>query len=181
MEANSSDSFSMHDIMENASADLPGADRAVLSIIIPNLVLPLLKTRSPQSRKQTEADCLEGVSNMPFEADTLDRIDALYDMGRDFLESEQVHGAAAEFEFDVCKFDKWRRKVNDLLFSLGGCEDLYYQRFSKEVTKSHIKHLEEGLRILSAVRDDVSSDMRHIAAGAGGDAASHRRPSVSYH
>ncbi len=118
---------------------------------------------------------------MASEINTLDRLDALYDMGRDFLEGEQVHGAAAEFEFDVCKFDKWRRKVNDLLFSIGGCEDLYYQRFSKGVTKPHIKHLEEGLRILSAVRDDVASATRRSAGPRKRTSSRSGRPSVSYH
>ena len=117
---------------------------------------------------------------MAFEINTLDRIDGLYDMGRDFLEGEQVHGAAAEFEFDVCKFDKWRRKVNDLLFSLGGCEDPYYQRFSKDVTEPHIKHLEEGLRILSAVRDEVASLMRKHPVSGEGEGRESGRPSVSY-
>ncbi|MDQ7785856.1 MAG: hypothetical protein RDU20_23445 [Desulfomonilaceae bacterium] len=118
---------------------------------------------------------------MAYEINTLDRIDALYDMGRNFVEGEQVHGAAAEFEFDVCKFDQWRRKVNDLLFSLGGCEDLYYQRFSKDVTKPHIRHLEEGLRILSAVRDDVASTTTGQPGTGKGTARGSRRPSVSYH
>jgi hypothetical protein len=118
---------------------------------------------------------------MAYEINTLDRIDALYDMGRDFVEGEQVHGAAAEFEFDVCKFDNWRRKVNDLLFSLGGCEDLYYQRFSKDVTKPHIRHLEEGLRILSAVRDDIASLVRKHPGSGEGTGRGSGRSSVSYH
>lgn len=118
---------------------------------------------------------------MALEIDTLDRLDALYDMGRNFVEGEQVHGAAAEFEFDVCKFDQWRRKVNDLLYSIGGCEDLYYQRFSKDVTKPHIRHLEEGLRILAAVRDDVASAMKRLQSAGEGRSGESGRPCVSYH
>ena len=86
----------------------------------------------------------------------LETIDALHDRGRYFVERPYEHGASVESVFDRCQFDKWRRQVNDLLFMIGGCEDLYYQRFSKEVTRPHIKDLEAGLRILAAVRDDVS-------------------------
>jgi hypothetical protein len=107
----------------------------------------------------------------------LEKIDALYDMGRDFVERAQIHGAAVEYEFDDCAFDRWRRKVNDLLYTLGGCEDLYYQRFSKEVISPRIKELEEGLRILSAVRDEVASSH----AGMQGRREEVGRLSVSYH
>jgi len=107
----------------------------------------------------------------------IEKIDALYDMGRDFVEREQTHGSAMEYEFDECSFDKWRHKVNDLLYTLGGCEDLYYQRFSKEVVRPRIKELEEGLRILSAVRDEIAS--RH--ARMHGKREEGARLSVSFH
>jgi hypothetical protein len=104
------------------------------------------------------------VNIMIFDETTADKIDALYDSGRAFVERNRIHGVSIEYEFDTCAFEEWRRKVNDLLFSMGGCEDLYYQRFSKEVTRPHVKDLEEGLRILSATRDDVD---RAIAQQAG--------------
>jgi hypothetical protein len=101
-------------------------------------------------------------------------------MAREFVERDQLHGIAVEYEFNACVFDQWRRKVNDLLYSLGGCEDIYYQRFSKDVIQPRVKDLEEGLRILSAVRDDVARAVQkqmgglHVADGTG-------RLSVSYH
>jgi hypothetical protein len=118
---------------------------------------------------------------MIFDKTTVDKIDALYDMGRAFVERDQIHGVAVEYEFDTCAFDGWRRKVNDLLFSMGGCEDLYYQRFSKDVTRPHVKDLEEGLRILNAARDDVD---RAISAQKTGTRCGDKgctRMSVSYH
>ena len=77
-------------------------------------------------------------------------------MAREFVERDQIHGIAVEYEFNACVFDQWRRRVNDLLYSLGGCDDIYYQRFSKDVVQPRVKDLEQGLRILSAVRDDVA-------------------------
>ena len=118
---------------------------------------------------------------MAFEPNILDKIDALYDMGRDFVERAQVHGVAVEYAFDACQFDQWRRRVNDLLYTLGGCEDLYYQRFSKEVTVPNVKDLEEGLRILSAVRDDVSCAMSKDTTGQPRSETGCARPSVSFH
>lgn len=114
---------------------------------------------------------------MNFDKTTVEKIDALHDIGRDFVERAQIHGGAVELDFDQCAFDRWRRKVNDLLYALGGCEDLFYQRFSKEVVRPHVRDLEEGLRILSAVRDDVSSE---LARSEGRDHDS-GKPSVSYH
>lgn len=111
----------------------------------------------------------------------LEKIDVLYDIGRDFVERDRLHGATAEFQFDTCSFDKWRRKVNDLLFSLGGCDDLFYQRFSKEVVRPHIKDLEKGLRILSAVRDDVNRTVMMETTGKSCPEKGCGRPSVSYH
>jgi len=110
----------------------------------------------------------------------LGKIDALHDMARELVERDQIHGIAVEYEFNVCVFDQWRRKVNDLLYSLGGCEDIYYQRFSRDVVQPRVKDLEEGLRILAAVRDDVARAVHkqtmgfHTESGPG-------RPSVSYH
>jgi hypothetical protein len=96
----------------------------------------------------------------------LGKIDALHDMAREFVERDQIH-------------DQWRRKVNDLLYSLGGCEDIYYQRFSKDVVQPRVKDLEEGLRILSAVRDDVARALHKQSSGVHGDGA--HGLSVSYH
>ncbi len=110
----------------------------------------------------------------------LGKIDALHDMAREFVERDQIHGVAVEYEYNACAFDQWRRRVNDLLFSLGGCEDIYYQRFSKEVVQPSIKDLEEGLRILSAVRDDVARAL-HKQAGELNHGVSKVRLSVSYH
>lgn len=118
---------------------------------------------------------------MSLEMTPLERIDALYDAGRDFAEHPQLHGASIRYQFDRCTFDQWRRKVNDFLYGLRGCEDLYYQRFSKEVTNPDMKSLENGLRVLAALRDDLSCDLRKRAvAGGSGDRASCGRPSVSY-
>ena len=86
----------------------------------------------------------------------LEKLDALYDRGRDFVEGQRLHGDAVEYQFDVCAFDGWRRKVNDLLFSLGSCEEINYQRFSKGVTRPVIGDLQKGLRILADVRDDYA-------------------------
>lgn len=118
---------------------------------------------------------------MTFDAGMLEKIDGLYDMGRNFVERDQSHGAAAEFQFDTCRFDQWRRKVNDLLFSWGGCDDLFYQRFSKEVIRPHIKDLEKGLRILSAVRDDVSRSVMRETTGKPCPEKGCSRPGVAYH
>lgn len=104
--------------------------------------------------------------------DTLDKFDALETRGREMVERQQVHGAAIESEFDRCRFDDWRREVNDLLFGLEGCDDLYYQRFSSDVTQPVMRDLEEGLRILAAAREDVAKEV--------GD-ASKAGASVSHH
>jgi hypothetical protein len=114
---------------------------------------------------------------MTSENSILEKIDALYDIGRDFVERAQTHGFAVEYEFDVCSFDNWRRKVNDLLYTLGGCEDLYYQRFTKDVIKPRIKELEEGLRILSAVRDEVAASRARVHI----EGEEPSRLSVSFH
>lgn len=84
-----------------------------------------------------------------------EKIDGLYDMGRALVERKQLHGFAVEAEFPVCDFDQWRGKVNDMLFALGGCEDIHYQRFSKGVVSPRVKDLQEGLRILAEVRDNL--------------------------
>ena len=117
---------------------------------------------------------------MPFDRNIVEKLDTLYDVGREFMERPQVHGSAAEYEFDVCAFDDWRRKVNDLLYSLGGCEDLYYQRFAKEVTRPFVKELEEGLRIISAVRDDIACSMKPSETRGVSKRATCGRPSVSF-
>lgn len=106
----------------------------------------------------------------------LEKIDALYDVGRDMVERAQVHGLTVEYHFDQCRFDKWRKNVNDMLFELGGCEDIYYQRFRKNASRPTVRDLEEGLRILSAVRDNVEGDM--VARGE--LRKTRGRPSVSY-
>jgi hypothetical protein len=94
---------------------------------------------------------------MNIDTTVIERIDGLYDSGRDLVERLQIHGAAVESQLDLCRFDGWRRKVNDLLFTVGGCEDAYYRRFSQEVTQPTMKSLQRGLSILSAVRDDLST------------------------
>ncbi len=108
---------------------------------------------------------------------TLEKIDALYDMGRDMAERGQVHGMAVESQFDVCRFDRWRRQVNDLLYSVGGCDDIYYQRFSKDVVEPRVTSLEKGLRILAALRDELAGSLHAQKTGAGKE---HGRLSVSY-
>ncbi len=108
----------------------------------------------------------------------VEKIDALYDAGRDMAERGQIHGIAVESQFDGCRFDRWRRQVNDLLYSAGGCEDLYYQRFSKEVVEPSVKSLEKGLRILAALRDEMAVS---IQAQRAGEKKEHGRLSVSYH
>lgn len=110
----------------------------------------------------------------------LGKIDALHDMAREFVERDQIHGIAVEYEFNACVFDQWRRRVNDLLYSLRGCEDIYYQRFSKDVVQPRVKDLEEGLRILSAVRDDVAREL-HKQSGGLHESGGAVRLSVSYH
>jgi len=117
---------------------------------------------------------------MPFEHNTLDRIDALYDAGRDFVERPQIHGTAVETEFNVCAFDEWRRKVNDLLYSLEGCDDISYQRFSKEVTTPTVRDLEKGLRILAAVRDEVACALKSPGTDASGKGRRCGKMSASY-
>ncbi len=123
----------------------------------------------------------KGAIVMSFEPNILDKIDALSDIGRDFVERGQIHGVVVELEFDVCQFDRWRRQINDLLYELGGCEDIYYQRFSKEVTRPIVIDLEKGLRILDAVRDDVSRAILKEGMGKAVGDARHSRPSVSFH
>jgi hypothetical protein len=118
---------------------------------------------------------------MAFDLDVVERLDALYDTGREFIEEPRLHGSSAEYTFEVCAFDDWRRKVNDLLYTLGGCDDLYYQRFSKEVTRPFVRDLEEGLRIISAVRDEIACSLKRPAAGGGSETASCGRLSVSFH
>ncbi|MBI5250292.1 MAG: hypothetical protein HY912_12425 [Desulfomonile tiedjei] len=106
----------------------------------------------------------------------LEKLDGLYDVGRDMVERAQVHGLTVEYEFDLCRFDKWRKAVNDVLYERGGCDDIYYQRFRKNSSQPVVRDLEEGLRILSAVRDDVEGEM--IASGA--LRKKRGRPSASY-
>jgi hypothetical protein len=133
------------------------------------------------THKANEALCAKEVSAMEFNQNILEKIDVLYDLGRDFVERPQVHGSAVEFQFDTCAFDNWRRKVNDLLFGLGGCDDLSYQRFSKEVTTPRLRDLEQGLRILASVRDDVAAALGTQAASAKGRGTYGARRSASYH
>ncbi len=102
---------------------------------------------------------------MSVDRSVLEKIDVLHDVGRDFIEHPWSHGASVSYLYDPCEFDHWRRLVNDLLFMIGGCDDLYYQRFSKEVTKPHVRDLEKGLRILAAVRDDVACEMTSSRSG----------------
>ncbi len=97
----------------------------------------------------------KGVGEMPTNG-IAEKIDALYDMGRELVERKQLHGFAVESEFNVCDFDQWRRKVNELLFALGGCEDVHYQRFSKGVINPRVKDLETGLHILAEVRENLA-------------------------
>ena len=111
----------------------------------------------------------------------LETLDVLQDIGRDFVERPFEHGASVESAFDRCEFDKWRRKVNDTLFMIGGCDDLYYQRFSKEVTRPHIKDLERGLRIIAAVRDDLACAACQPEAGSPGVVRHCDSRSVSFH
>jgi hypothetical protein len=107
----------------------------------------------------------------------LAKIDALYDAGRDMAERGQMHGIAVESQFDDCRFDRWRRRVNDLLYSVGGCDDIYYQRFSKEVVEPRVRSLEKGLRILAALRDELAAPLAQQAAAK----KERGRLSVSYH
>jgi hypothetical protein len=123
---------------------------------------------------------LKGAGTMNIGPELLGKIDALHDMAREFVERDQIHGIAIEYEFNLCVFDQWRRKVNDLLYSLGGCEDIYYQRFSKDVVQPRVKDLEEGLRILSAVRDDVARAVQKQRGGLHGTDGTGRL-SASYH
>lgn len=97
---------------------------------------------------------------MNINGDVAKKIDALYDIGRDLVERRWLHGSVLENEFDECSFDRWREKVNDMLFEIGGCEDYNYQSFSKNVRKASLMDLDKGLRILAAVRDEIvcSSD-----------------------
>ena len=110
-----------------------------------------------------------------------EEFDALHDMGRSLVDREQLHGMAVGSEFDACAFDTWRRKAADLLFSHGGCEDLYYQRFSKEVVDPNIRSLEQGLRILAAARDDVERSKVSAERTIAGKSKTSERLSVSYH
>jgi hypothetical protein len=119
----------------------------------------------------------KGVKEM-YSEPMLEKIDALYDAGRDMAERSQLHGIAVESQFDECRFDRWRRRVNDLLYTVGGCDDIYYQRFSKEVVEPNVRSLEKGLRILAALRDDLAAPLR--AKQAAGE-KERGRPSVSYH
>ena len=118
---------------------------------------------------------------MSVDKNIVEKTDALYDIGRDFVERGRIHGAVVENQFDTCSFDKWRKSVNDLLYQIGGCEDPNYQRFSKDVRNANIRDLEEGLRILAAVRDEMA-----CASIRSGTATSKGKPgcgrlSVSYH
>ncbi len=139
---------------------------------------PHLQNQIPEQKRDSVA---KEVNNMFFEKGSVEEFDALHDMGRSLVDREQLHGMAVEAEFDVCAFDRWRRKVVDLLFSHGGCDDLYYQRFSKEVVDPNIRSLEQGLRILDAARDDVERLKASSERAIPGEDQSSGRPSVSYH
>ena len=95
----------------------------------------------------------------------LDRIDALIEAGRSMVESRQLHGMSIRSEFGVCSFDDWRRRVIDLLYEVGGCEDAPYQQFAQKVTRPIYGHLEAGLRILDRVREDVELDGPRLVSG----------------
>ncbi|HTY21784.1 MAG TPA: hypothetical protein VMC85_01540 [Desulfomonilaceae bacterium] len=118
---------------------------------------------------------------MFFGKGSLEEFDALFDMGRSLVERQQVHGVAVESEFDVCGFDRWRRKAIDLLFSHGGCDDLNYRRFSQEVVTPNVRSLEQGLRIIAAARDDVERAKLSNEVVGSVDQKGFKRPSVSYH
>jgi len=118
---------------------------------------------------------------MRVDMSNLEKTEVLYDMGRDFVERGRVHGAVVETQFDNCSFDKWRKNVNDLLYELGGCEDPYYQRFSKDVRRPIVKDLEEGLRILAAVRDEIACASIRSATSDSKGKSGCGRLSVSYH
>ena len=110
-----------------------------------------------------------------------EKADALYDIGRDFVERARVNGSVVENQFDSCSFDKWRKSVNDLLYRIGGCEDPHYQRFSKNVRKPDVKDLQEGLRILASIRDEITC--ASIRSGSAMSKGKHDcgRLSVSYY
>ncbi|MGC8605561.1 MAG: hypothetical protein ACP5VS_17995 [Desulfomonilaceae bacterium] len=93
---------------------------------------------------------------MSLEVSSVDKTDELYDVGRSLLERRQLHGATVGNIFDTCSFDIWRKRVNDLLYEIGGCEDPHYQRFSSDAIKANVIDLEEGLRIIAAVRDELA-------------------------
>jgi hypothetical protein len=112
---------------------------------------------------------------------TLHRIDGLEDIGRSFFERSACHGAAVMSDLETCNFEKWRRDVLDLLYTLEGCEDIYYQRFSKEIVRPHMNDLERGLRILAAVRDDTESELLSQIPDPHAGKTPGSRPSVSYH
>ncbi|MCX5873290.1 MAG: hypothetical protein NTY51_08665 [Deltaproteobacteria bacterium] len=123
----------------------------------------------------------KGVIIMIVDNNTLEKADALYDVGRDFVERGQIHGSVVENQFDACAFDKWRKSVNNLLYQIGGCEDPHYQRFSKDVRKANVKDLGEGLRILAAVRDEMTCASTRSGTAMSKGKIGCGRLSVSYH
>ncbi|MEW6350371.1 MAG: hypothetical protein AB1646_14990 [Thermodesulfobacteriota bacterium] len=138
-------------------------------------------TAPDDGRMGLDESALKGATTMTVDRNILEKIDVLYDVGRDFVERPQLHGASVPSMFDPCEFDQWRRLVNDLLFMIGGCDDLYYQRFSTEVTRPHVRDLEQGLRILSAVRDDVVCEVSSPRTGTSLARSDCGRARASYH
>lgn len=60
-----------------------------------------------------------------------------------------------QYQIDVEAFRRWRVEVSKMLFSTLGSSNHYYQCFWKTVIKPTVADVEEGLRLLAEVRNDL--------------------------
>jgi hypothetical protein len=92
-----------------------------------------------------------------YTSDELIRIaDELYIQGQQLVEESNFHKIPLENQLDGMKFYEWRDQVAEFLCSLNNCNSISCTLFSGVVTRPRVRHLEEGLRILFGVRDELA-------------------------
>jgi hypothetical protein len=97
---------------------------------------------------------------MQNEPTLLEIIDDLYERGQKIAEGTAHRGFSPE-RLNGSRFNTWRKDVNEFLCSLEHCSDLSYKHFSREVIRPDVRDLEEGLRILFGVRDEIYNGLLH--------------------
>lgn len=91
---------------------------------------------------------------MSRELEIIREIEVLESRGK-HLRSERQASSSDRDELDSEAFHQWRVAVNKMLFSTLGASNQYYQCFWKTVGKPSFKDLDEGLRLLALVRNEL--------------------------